>query len=53
MKDEDKGVLRASQLDGAGLGLELGLASSRAALQTWRGPCQNGRLQPFNSPAPE
>lgn len=52
-KDEGEALLRASQLHQVGLGLELGLTSSRAALQTWRGSCQNGRLLPFNSPALE
>lgn len=52
-KDEGEAFSGPPQLHQVGLGLELGLASSRAAFQTWRGSCQNGRgccplQQPWN-----
>lgn len=49
-KDEGEALLRASQLHQVGLGLELGLASSRAAFQTWRGSCQNGEVAALQQP---
>ena len=53
MKDEDEALLRASQLDQAGLGFELGLASSREPSRPREGPvrmegCCPSTVQPWN-----
>lgn len=52
-KDEDEALLRASQLDREGLGLELGLASSREPSRPGEGPirtegCCPSTAQPWN-----